>query len=484
MISGFEARQSIEEAYAKIRNDEMRLDTALRSAAEEAARLRQERLAQLHALAQLKFGLIQRGELIHELDVAEQRAKELLDRIRREIDEAAEQRQQAADALKKAETERSARARDLEDAAANLRAVEERVTPLIVAESTWSALNGKVQALQGVLEEAEKKAGQAEADRQQKKTPYEQDPLFMYLWRRKFGSSEYRSSYFVRYFDDLIARMIRFQQARANYSMLNQIPDRLREHAGRVRAEFEAGRTRLAALRQEALIKAGGGPAQERAAQAKAALDDAETARARASQNFDALDHAYDALIGRDNQGAFAEVIRLMADNDSRDAIVTIYREAARTKTEDDRVIVEKIDELTRAIGAADHEMMQLRSRIQEVAARRIEIQQAHDDFRRRRYDYPGSTFGNEGTINDVLGGVLDGLVKGAVLGQVLQQGYRRPPSPGWDGWIVGGSMGPIDMGPFDTGTINGGPSFPHDPAPFPTDAPSSGDGFDTGGEF
>lgn len=484
MITGFEARQSIEEAYAKVRNDEMQLDAALRSAAEEAARLRQERLAQLHALAQLKFGLIERGELIHELDAAEQRAKELLDRIRREIDEAAARRQDAADALKKAETERGLRARELEEAAADLRAFEERVTPVVLADPAWSTLNAKVQTLHGVLEEAEKKAGQAEADRQQKKTPYEQDPLFMYLWRRKFGSSDYRAGYFVRYFDDLIARMIRFQQARANYAMLNQIPDRLREHAGRVRAEFEDARARLAALRQDAVINAGAGPTQERAARAKAALDDSEAALATANQNFDARDHAYDALIGRDNQGAFAEVIRLMADNDSRDAIVTLYKEAARTKTEEDRVIVEKIDALTRAIGAADHEIMQLRSRIQDVAARRIEIQQAHDDFRRRRYDYPGTTFGNERTINDVLGGVLDGLVKGAVLGQVLQQGYRRPPMQGWDGWIVGGSMGPFDMGPMDMGPMDRSPDFPPHSSPFPTDAGPSDGGFDTGGEF
>jgi hypothetical protein len=480
MITGYEARQSIEEAYAKARNDEMQLDSALRSATEEAARLRQERLSQLHALAQVKFSLIERGELLHELDVAEQRAKELLERIRREIDEAASRREEAADALKKAEMSRSAHARDLEEAVAELRAFEERATPAIVADMNWSTLNERILALNGILEEAEKKAAQAEADRQQKKTPYEQDPLFMYLWGRKFGSSEYRSGYFVRYFDDLIARMIRYQQARANYAMLNQIPDRLREHAGRVRAEFETARGQLAALRQEALLKAGAGPTQEKAAQAKAELDAIEAELSKANQTFEAYDGAYHALIGRDNRGAFAEVIRLMAENDSRDAIVTLYKEAARTKTNEDRAIVERIDELTRAITSADAEIMQLRTRIQEVAARRIEIQEAHNDFRRRRYDYPGSTFGNEAAINDVLGGVLDGLVKGAVLGQVLQQGYRRPPYPGgWDGWIVGGPMGPMDSGSIDMG-----PGFPPDGSSgFPTDAPS-GDDFDTGGEF
>ena len=80
MITGRQALNSIEEASAKVRADEMRLDAALRSASEEAARLRQERLKELRALAELKFGLIKSGELIHELDAAEQQVKDLLDR--------------------------------------------------------------------------------------------------------------------------------------------------------------------------------------------------------------------------------------------------------------------------------------------------------------------------------------------------------------------------------------------------------------------
>src|SRR5438132_6172168 len=104
MITGRQALSSIEEASAKVRADEMRLDAALRSASEEAARLRQQRLKELRALAELKFGLIQRGDLIHDLDAAEQQAKDLLDRIRREISEADTRRQEAAEALQKAET--------------------------------------------------------------------------------------------------------------------------------------------------------------------------------------------------------------------------------------------------------------------------------------------------------------------------------------------------------------------------------------------
>jgi hypothetical protein len=101
MITGRQALNSIEEASAKVRADEMRLDAALRSASEEAAHLRQDRLKELRALAQLKFGLIKSGDLVDELDAAERQVKDLLDRIKSQVSEAADRRLEAAEALKK-----------------------------------------------------------------------------------------------------------------------------------------------------------------------------------------------------------------------------------------------------------------------------------------------------------------------------------------------------------------------------------------------
>jgi hypothetical protein len=133
-----------------------------------------------------------------------------------------------------------------------------------------------------------------------------------------------------------------------------------------------------------------------------------------------------------------------MAENDSRDDVRTLYREAARTKTDDDRVIVERVDQLSQAISRAEQEIAQVRGQIREVAGRRTEIEQARREFRQRGYDYPGTTFGNDSTIHDVLGGILQGAMKGIVLGQVMQQGYRQPPSSSWGG----GGMFPGPMYP------------------------------------
>jgi hypothetical protein len=84
---------------------------------------------------------------------------------------------------------------------------------------------------------AQEKAAQAEVDRQDKRKPYEADPLFMYLWRRRYGTRDYTASPFVRYFDRKVARLIDYETARINYTLLVDLPDRLREHANRLLAE-------------------------------------------------------------------------------------------------------------------------------------------------------------------------------------------------------------------------------------------------------
>lgn len=86
-----------------------------------------------------------------------------------------------------------------------------------------------------VLEAAERKAAQAEADLAAKRVPYEQDPIFMYLWRRGFGSPRYTSTGLVRNLDRMVATHVGYADASRNYAMLTELPIRLREHAELVR---------------------------------------------------------------------------------------------------------------------------------------------------------------------------------------------------------------------------------------------------------
>ena len=100
------------------------------------------------------------------------------------------------------------------------------------------AETSRPEATPEMLDAAQRKAAQAENDLEQKRKPYEADPLFMYLWNRGFGTPRYRAAPVVRYLDRKVARLIGFDDARRNYAVLLDLPVRLREHAERLRAEL------------------------------------------------------------------------------------------------------------------------------------------------------------------------------------------------------------------------------------------------------
>jgi hypothetical protein len=451
MISGFDTLRQIEAAYAEARNDEMRLSDALRAASERAANLRRDRLTQLNALARLKFDLIRRGELIDNLDAAERQAKAALAEIQRDIEEAAKLREAAADALHRAEVNKTKHERDYEAATLEFQNVERRAASELESDPEWRRVTDRVASLQKTLAQAQAKAAQAEADRGRKRSPYEQDLLFMYLWERKYGGQEYQAGAFTRYMDGLVARLIGFREARQNYETLNRLPTRLHDHAADVAAALRGEQQRFAVLKQSAIERAGGAPLQEKARAAKAALDASEAERAAAAEAFKEANSRYFLLIGRGNEGRFGEIVRLMQENDSRDDVVTLYREAARTKTPEDLTIVETIDKLTKAIDKADADVAELRRMVEVAATRGSDLEGARADFEARDYDRPGTAFGNEATIRDVLGGILKGAIAGAVLGQVLGQGYRQPPSSPWSGPFDSGAQFPPGGGFGDT---------------------------------
>ena len=87
--------------------------------------------------------------------------------------------------------------------------------------------------------------------------PYEDDPLFLYLWRKKHGQAEDTSNYLVRFFDRKVALLVDYQGVRPNYAMLQEIPARLREHAKGKRADLDAAKAQLADIERRALVADG-----------------------------------------------------------------------------------------------------------------------------------------------------------------------------------------------------------------------------------
>jgi hypothetical protein len=290
----------------------------------------------------------------------------------------------------------------------------------------------------------------------------------------------------VQYVDGKVASLIGFQGARANYTMLNEIPARLGEHADRCRAELDAERGKLTAIEQEGLKRAGSEPIEVKLVAARTALADADHRLTEADASLKALDQERAKLLTEGQNAAYQRAIGMVAEADSHQDLRNLYRMAAQTRSDADQAIVAQIEKLDVRAAAAEKEVADLRAKALDLSRRRAEIEGERETFRRRGYDNPMGQFSNEGEIGKVLGGILQGVVQGVVRGQVVRGGYSQRP-PRADGGFGGQGGFTFPRGAGGPGNPPGGWIEPGQPGGGwgPDQGGFGGDdSFKTGGRF
>jgi hypothetical protein len=435
--------------------------------------------------AKVRLDLVQKEGLVNQLDAAERRAIDLINETRAALDQLTARQSEAQAKHLQAEADRHARADEVTKLLSSLEELQARVEPQVRGTTSWIAQKGAVDRNEAVWSAADKKAAQAEADRETKRKPYEADALFIYLWKRGFGTAQYRANHLVSFLDGKVAELVGFQAARANYAMLNEIPARLREHAERCRADLEGERSKLVAIEHDGLKQAGSEAIEAKLVAARAALADADGRLNQADAALKTLDQERSKLLLDGENSTYQRAIDIVAEADSRLAPQDLHRLAAQTRSSEDESIATQIEAVDARAAAAEKQVGDLRAKATELARRRAEIEAQRDAFRRRGYDNPMGQFSNEQVIGQVLGGILEGVVKGAVLGQVVSGGYSQR-QPRADGGF-GGQGGFTFPGRGGTGGPPGGwiergqPGGNWGP---PSGASGGDDSFKTGGTF
>lgn len=472
MISAREALTSIERGIQTLRRDEDRILALLSETSAEGDRLRTERTDGFRALARLRLDALSRDEVVGQLDSAERRALDMLERRRGTMDALAARRKALLDRLETAEEDRAARAAARDEAVEAIDALQARVEAEIADDPAWTAAEASIGHAQATAAEAEQKAVQAEADREEKRKPFEADSLFMYLWTRGFGTPAYRAGPITRYFDGKVAALIAYEANRPNYFMLNEIPKRLREHADRVAAMVPAAEAAREAVERAALEAAGVVALETRATTIVSHLAEAEAAEAAIKADLDRLDaEARDALDETTSPDVKAALDDLAAAL-SREDLRALYREAEATPTPEDERIVQRLQDIERSLVRVEAQMEELRKASLDLAGRRTELEQSGDRFRKSGYDDPFGGFVNEAVIGGLVEGIIRGVLTSGKLNDALSDGFRRRTPKSNRGGFGGGFGGSgRSGGGFSTGGRMGGGS-------------GSKGGFSTGGSF
>jgi chromosome segregation ATPase len=483
MITGRDALFSVEQAITQVRTNESQLDGALHSAMAEAERLRSEEAEAFRMLARIKLDAMASQKVIGNIDATERRALDMIQKHRQTIETLARRRDELQATLDTAEATKHDRNQDLAQAIDVLEELRQRTAERVKTDPAWLATKAAVDAAEKVAANADQKAAQAESDLAAKRKPYEDDPLFIYLWKKKHGQAEDTSGNLVRFFDRKVALLVDYQGARANFVMLQEIPARLREHAKEKLGDLGTAKTQLAEVERRALVADGVEAAEARVEAADAAMKQAEEAVAKATAELQQIDADRQRVVGAGEDAAYSGAIDMLAQGLAREDLNRLYQEALQTPAKEDEQAIEAISRSREALRKADAEVAQIRTEIRELAQRRGELEGARDRARRVGYDNPMGNFGgNADVIAGAIGGILAGVLRGNDLDRVLRDNYQRP-QPRVDPDFGGGRM----SGPWPGSTWTGGGDSPTwgDAPPMPGGGGGSDDsGWQTDGKF
>ncbi|WP_207537883.1 hypothetical protein [Sabulicella rubraurantiaca] len=459
VVETLDGRQLLQRFDERLRRAEREAAAAQAEADRITARLDTLRAADARAvrdLARLRLAALGEGgdADLHRLGDAERRVRALLEERERATEAAEGEAESRRAAMEERTRERDAAAERLRAVEARFKAAMEEARARLAADPEWNRLRDRAQEAARIAGHAAQKAGFAREDRAAKGAPYLADPLFAYLWERGYGTARYRAGTLTRMLDGFVARVARFEPARRAFALLDELPERLAEHARRMEEEVrEAGAALLAHERRNAADL----PEEGEAATLRAALEQAEDALEAAHAALAETERRRAALAAGED-AATQEASALLAQALAAESLRTLREAAERTPTPEDDALVAQMIPLRQERAELE----------QQIAMRRLEAQTAREhveqllalrqEMRQRGYSQDHWNMGSEALLGLLLGQVLAGALSRGGFWDRMEQ-HRIPGGGGpWGGpWGDGGGFG---GGGFRTGGTIGGGGF------------------------
>lgn len=424
MWAGTSALHSIDQNIQTIRNDVTRLDDQLSYLSNDMASNQRLRARLINQIAAVRLAEIESGELSANLNAADTDVSNLLKQreaalaqLKNDIDDINRQLQEseiARESLLNKVNEKSQEIVELEGAVQNT----------LKADSTYLSQFEKAKKAESIATEAEQKRNDALESLTEKAAPYKADDLFMYLWERAYGTTEYKGGLFSRFMDAWVARVIRYEPSRVNFWNLTEIPKRLTEHADRVADIADNEFLSLQQLELNALDAAG-----------KNTLE-AELAEMR--QQLDSHDDALEDTETRLNQ-TLSERTRYASGNDdymqqslsrlsealSHQSLQSVLRYVRDTVSPTDDMLVIELQSVDDKLADVKDDLNDIRIVHNSQLAKMKDLEKVRRDFKNSRFDDVRSGFGNQALISSVLDQFLQGLVSGSDVWRVIKRNQR-----------------------------------------------------------
>jgi DNA repair exonuclease SbcCD ATPase subunit len=488
MISGRQTLASLDSSLEELRNRIGQTAQLIEKRNQDLLTLQQEELGLYRELGQVRVEHLVTGRSFRAVEDVEQTVEKMLAHRRGELEKIHRDADKLMQFRQDLDLQREEQAKKVALAAKDVDAAEKKTQDRLNEDGDYLHQLEITRDLERTLKHAQNKAQQREDELENKGQSYKNDPLFMYLWNRKFATTEYEGKGILRWLDSKVARLIRYSVARVNYSKLREIPLRLRQHAQQVERKAEEAYAALKKLDTRAR-KEDGIPELEEALHqeesALAAIDREIEGTVSKQQHLEKLQTDFSA--GKDHY--FQQAVDFLSTELRRDDLMELREQAFATPFPEDDVLVSQLFDLEYREQDLNGSILELKSENAHLQERLQELESLRIQFKKNRYDSIGTDFSDAGLITTVLGNLINGAMTSEAFWRVLEQQRRyrrRHADPGFGsggfgrGTIWGSGMGFPDSGGGIFG--GGGFSFPGSGSGFP--GRNSGGGFRTGGGF
>jgi archaellum component FlaC len=445
MLNGLQVLGSIDQALQQALRESEVIDREVSHLTERLLKLRDDETRTYGELARLRLNTTDGSQLVGKLSHADQQLKALIEqrRIAAQDIELSLNARRARLAILRTERDRSQAV--VEEKSAHAQAEEDRVRAELEKDADYVRQKQLAEQATQTARFASQKTGIAENDRATKGKPYEDDPLFMYLWGRGYGTREYRANPLSRAFDALVARHVGYQASRPNYAMLQEIPKRLAEHATHLKEIADREMHAFMKLEVSAL---GSGESGQR----RKALDLAREELDKLEDEIEALEAETSQLLERKNILARGEdestkkAFNVLEDALRRTDIRELWEAALGTPFEEDDAAVRRLELI-------HSELRKVQSALENQKSIQVGHQNRLQELERVRKEYRRGGYGRDAwdfRSSDMLSVLLGEMLRGAITRDVFWDNMRRHqrPMPGPFDSMGGGSLGwPEDSG-------------------------------------
>ncbi|MDR3213937.1 MAG: hypothetical protein LBT71_08510 [Azoarcus sp.] len=433
------------------------------------------RLEAYRVLARLRLDEIVANAVSDDLTASETKARAKYETFTLLCAQVQTERRGLVEKIAQAASRRSGFMGMIEASLAEIATVEAGSSRRLEQDEAWTKLVSEALSRKNKLAAAREKALAREADRVNKSKPYLADKLFKYLYDRHYGTSAYQESGLTRWGDGFVARTIQYEAARRNFTLLNELPERLHEHADALNQALDVQNAALEKRFRETTVEDGIVPLEQKLGEQRKDLDDAENAYQSLLEELNRNRDRYQGLTEGDDENGLNAVLELIVMALKRLDLAALKGKALKTPTLEDDKIVHELGDLEGRIAGAQAELMEARKQLESIKQHEAELQKADKEVHAKCYD--GDFTGDDDDITELIQEILLGAKKSGDLLGHLEKHFRPRPKT----YYSSDSSSSFDFSSFSSSSSSSG-GFGG--GGFSSGGSVGGGGFRTGGGF